>query len=109
MLDKIESALDNFNASAAEVKTAVESSKNLSIGKNELAPILDLVDGRIQKAAANLKKEVLETIDQANIKQKQEMEARFKAERKHEKKMLLLNIAIAAMAFVTFIFQRILS
>ncbi|MGF1788834.1 hypothetical protein L4D00_23855 [Photobacterium swingsii] len=109
MLDKIESALDKFNASAAEAKSVVESSKNLTVEAKELAPVLELVDERIQKVAANLKKEVLETIDQAHSKQKQEMEARFKAERKHEKKMLLLNIGIASMAVVTFIFQRILS
>lgn len=57
MLDKIESALDKFNASAAEAKTVVESSKNLTLEAKELAPMLDLVDERIQKAAVNLKKE----------------------------------------------------
>lgn len=109
MLDKIESALDKFNTSTAEAKTVVESSKNLTLEAKELAPMLDLVDERIQKAAVNLKKEVLATIDQAHAKHKQEMEARFTIERSHQKKMLLLNVGIATMAVITFIFQRILS
>ncbi|WP_281223471.1 hypothetical protein, partial [Photobacterium sanguinicancri] len=57
----------------------------------------------------NLKKEVLETIDQAHAKHKQEMEAQFTIERSHQKKMLLLNVGIATMAVITFVFQRILS
>ncbi|OZS43264.1 hypothetical protein [Photobacterium sanguinicancri] len=109
MLDKIESALDKFNASAVEAKAVVDSTQNLALEAKELAPMLDLVDERIQKAAVNLKKEVLETIDQAHAKHKQEMEAQFIIERSHQKKMLLLNVGIATMAVITFVFQRILS
>lgn len=108
MLNKIESALDKFNVSAAEVKTVVDSTQNLARETKELSPMLDLVDQHVKKAAADLKKEVLETIDQIHTKQKQEMEARFKAEKKHSRKILLINIGIASMTIITFIFQRIL-
>lgn len=109
MLGKIESALEKFNTSAVEAKAVVDSTQNLTLEAKELAPMLDLVDERIQKAAVNLKKEVLETIDQAHAKHKQEMEAQFTIERSHQKKMLLLNVGIATMAVITFVFQRILS
>ncbi|MGF1689946.1 hypothetical protein [Photobacterium kagoshimensis] len=114
MLDKIESALDKFNTSAEQAQAIVDNAKTVdletkSLDTKALAPMLDLVDERIQKAAENVKKEVLETIDQAHAKHRQEMEAQFTIERSHQKKMLLLNMGIAAMAVITFIFQRILS
>ncbi|PSV49830.1 hypothetical protein [Photobacterium indicum] len=108
MLDKIESALDKFNASATEAKAVVEKTQSLDLSTKQLEPMLDLLDERIENASRKLKREILVTIDEAHAKQKKEMELRFKAERSHEKKVLLINVGIASMAVVTFIFQRVL-
>ena len=105
MLKKIESTLERFNTSTKEAKSVINDTHNLALETKEL---LALVDEHIQKTVKDLKIEVLDVIDQANIIQKKEMEERFKAERKHGKKMLLINVGILIIAVITFIFQRIL-
>jgi hypothetical protein len=90
-----ENALDRFDESAKSAKEVVEKSKNIELGIDEekLAGLLDLVDQRINKVATDIRNEMAE-------------------ERKliirHEKKSLMINIGIATMAVVAFVFNRIL-
>ncbi|MUJ38264.1 hypothetical protein [Aliivibrio fischeri] len=92
---QFENALERFDESAKTAKEVVESSKSIDLGLDEekLAGLLDLVDQRINKVATDIRSEMAE-------------------ERKliirHEKKSLMINIGIATMVVVAFIFNRIL-
>ncbi|MCE4934596.1 hypothetical protein [Aliivibrio fischeri] len=93
---QFENALKRFDESAKTAKEVVESSKSIDLGLDEekLAGLLDLVDQRINKVATDIRSEMAEE---------------RKLIIKHEKKSLMINIGIAAMAVVAFIFNKILS
>ncbi|MDD9173978.1 hypothetical protein ERW49_10270 [Aliivibrio finisterrensis] len=92
---QFESALERFGESAKTAKEVVESSKSIDLGIDEekLAGLLDLVDQRINKVATDIRNEMAEE---------------RKLIIKHEKKSLMINIGIATMAVVAFIFNRML-
>ncbi|MUJ29073.1 hypothetical protein GNP79_05645 [Aliivibrio fischeri] len=93
---QFENALERFDESAKTAKEVVESSKSIDLGLDEgkLAGLLDLVDQRINKVATDIRSEMAEE---------------RKLIIKHEKKSLMINIGIATMAVVAFIFNKILS
>ncbi|MUL16454.1 hypothetical protein [Aliivibrio fischeri] len=93
---QFENALERFDESAKTAKEVVESPKSIDLGLDEekLAGLLDLVDQRINKVATDIRSEMAEE---------------RKLIIKHEKKSLMINIGIAAMAVVAFIFNKILS
>ncbi|OAN17982.1 hypothetical protein A3K86_03425 [Photobacterium jeanii] len=107
-LDKFGSALDKFNTSVNDAKSVVETAKEGELATKQFVPVLDMVDERIEQAGKRLKQDVMTMVDELHQKNKQELEARLLLERQHEKKMLLINIGIASMAVITFIFQRVL-
>jgi hypothetical protein len=92
---RFENALGHFDVSAKAAKEVVESSKSIDIGIDEekLAGLLDLVDQRINKVATDIRNEMAEE---------------RKLIIKHEKKSLMINIGIAVMAVVAFVFNRVL-
>lgn len=92
---QFEKALSRFDESAKTAKEVAETSKsiNLDMDEDKLAKLLDLVDQRINKVATDIRHEMAEE---------------RKLIIKHEKKSLMINIGIAAMAVVAFIFNRIL-
>jgi hypothetical protein len=92
MLDKIESALDKFNNSAELTKDTVNSLKE-DVSPDSLDKLLEIVDQRIEATAQKLRLE---------------MEENRRAERKHQYIILLVNIAVATMAIITYIFNRVL-
>ncbi|MGN2616956.1 hypothetical protein [Aliivibrio fischeri] len=93
---QFENALERFDESAKTAKEVVESSKSIDLGLDEekLAGLLDLVDQRINRVATDIRSEMAEE---------------RKLIIKHEKKSLMINIGIATMAVVAFIFNKILS
>ena len=99
MLENIEkyfeNALERFDESAKRAKEVVEKSKSidLSIDEEKLAVLLDLVDQRINKVATDIRHEMAEE---------------RKLIIKHEKKSLMINIGIAVVAVVAFVFNRML-
>lgn len=95
-IDKhFESALDRFDESAKVAKKVAETTKSVDLGIDEekLAGLLDLVDQRINKVATDIRNEMAEE---------------RKLIIKHEKKSLMINIGIAIMAVVAFVFNRVL-
>ncbi|MCG7500004.1 hypothetical protein MHO82_24380 [Vibrio sp. Of7-15] len=102
MLDKIDASLRKFNKSAESTKHAVEEMKGLD--PKSMAAVFDLIDERVEKTAELIRSEV----EESQQKLRRELEEDRRLERKHQKKLLLLNIAVASMAVVTFLFQRVL-
>ncbi|MGF1755999.1 hypothetical protein L4C33_20715 [Vibrio makurazakiensis] len=95
-IDKhFESALERFDGSAKAAKKVAETTKSVDLGIDEekLAGLLDLVDQRINKVATDIRNEMAEE---------------RKLIVKHEKKSLIINIGIAIMAVVAFVFNRLL-
>ncbi|WP_104400614.1 hypothetical protein [Vibrio penaeicida] len=90
-----ESAIECFDESAKTAKEVAEITKTIDLGIDEekLAGLLDLVDQRINKVATDIRNEMAEE---------------RKLIIKHEKKSLMINIGIAMMAVVAFVFNRIL-
>ena len=90
-----ENALERIDESTKTAKEVVKSSKSIDLGIDEekLAGLLDLVDQRINKVATDIRNEMAEE---------------RKLIIKHEKKSLMINIGIAVMAVVAFVFNRIL-
>jgi len=93
-LDKsFENVLDRFDESAKNSKEVIDSTKEINIDTEKVNVILELVDQRINKIATSLRKE---------------MKEERKLIIKYQKKSLLINIGIASMAIIAFIFNRIL-
>lgn len=95
-IDKhFESALERFDESAKTAKEVAETTKSIDLGIDEekLTGLLDLVDQRINKVATDIRNEMAEE---------------RKLIIKHEKKSLMINIGIAVMAVVAFVFNRVL-
>jgi hypothetical protein len=92
---RFENALERFDESAKAAKEVAETTKSIDLGIDEekLAGLLDLVDQRINKVATDIRYEMAEE---------------RKLIIKHEKKSLMINIGIAVMAIVAFVFNRIL-
>lgn len=90
-----ENALERIDESTKTAKEVVKSSKSIDLGIDEkkLAGLLGLVDQRINKVATDIRNEMAEE---------------RKLIIKHEKKSLMINIGIAVMAVVAFVFNRIL-
>lgn len=102
MLDKIDASLRKLNKSAESTKHAVEAMKGLD--PKSMAAVFDLIDERVEKTAELIRSEV----EESQQKLRRELEEDRRLERKHQKKLLLINIAVASMAVVTFLFQRVL-
>lgn len=92
---RFEGALERFDESTKNVKEVVETSKNVDLGLDEakLESLLDIVDQRINKVAADIRNEMAEE---------------RKLIIKHEKKSLMINIAIMVVAVIAFIFNKVL-
>jgi len=97
MLDKIEQrfecALNRFDDSAEKIKQVAESTNEIEFDSAKLNAILEIVDNRINKVATDIRNEMAEE---------------RKLIIKHEKKSLMINAGIAAMAVIAFIFNRFL-
>jgi len=97
MIDNIEkrfeSALNRFDETADKAKLVAESTKEIEFDPTKLDAILEVVDDRISKVTADLRKEMAEE---------------RKLIIKHQKKSLMINIGITSMAVIAFIFNRFL-
>ncbi|MGI9877892.1 hypothetical protein ACKVMW_20040 [Vibrio chagasii] len=92
---RFEGALERFDESTKNLKEVVETSKNVDLGLDEakLESLLDIVDQRINKVATDIRNEMAEE---------------RKLIIKHEKKSLMINIAIMVVAVIAFIFNKVL-
>lgn len=92
---RFEGALELFDESTKNLKEVVETSKNVDLGLDEakLESLLDIVDQRINKVATDIRNEMAEE---------------RKLIIKHEKKSLMINIAIMVVAVIAFIFNKVL-
>ena len=92
---RFEGALERFDESTKNLKEVVETSKNVDLGLDEakLESLLDIVDQRINKVATDIRNEMAEE---------------RKLIIKHEKKSLMMNIAIMVVAVIAFIFNKVL-
>ena len=92
---RFEGALESFDESTKNLKEVVETSKNVDLGLDEakLESLLDIVDQRINKVATDIRNEMAEE---------------RKLIIKHEKKSLMINIAIMVVAVIAFVFNKVL-
>jgi hypothetical protein len=92
---RFEGALERFDESTKNLKEVVETSKNVDLGLDEakLERLLDIVDQRINKVATDIRNEMAEE---------------RKLIIKHEKKSLMINIAIMVVAVIAFVFNKVL-
>lgn len=102
MLDKVDMSLSKLNQSAESTKSAVASLKGFD--PKSMAVVFDIIDERVEKTAELIRSEIKES----QQKLRKELEEERRLERKHQQKILLLNIAIASTAVITFLFQRVL-
>jgi hypothetical protein len=92
---RFEGALERFDESTKNLKEVVETSKDVDLGLDDakLESLLDIVDQRINKVATDIRNEMAEE---------------RKLIIKHEKKSLMINIAIMVVAVIAFVFNKVL-
>ncbi|NOH81480.1 hypothetical protein F0231_17175 [Vibrio sp. RE86] len=92
---RFEGALERFDESTKNLKEVVETSKSVDLGIDEskLESLLNIVDQRINKVATDIRNEMAEE---------------RKLIIKHEKKSLMINIAIMVVAVIAFVFNKVL-
>ncbi|PKH07121.1 hypothetical protein [Moritella sp. Urea-trap-13] len=94
MIDNIEkrfeSALNKFDETTNKAKQVAESTKEIEFDPTKRDAILEVVDDRISKVTADLRKEMAEE---------------RKLIIKHQKKSLMINIGITSMVVIAFVFN----
>lgn len=99
MINKIQSGLDKFRNDSQQ-----DALSTFLAEPEKLEPVFNYVDQRVEKTTSQIRKEINQTIKEFRQEMKETM-----AEYNRQKMItLLINIAIAAFAWLGFLFNRLM-